>query len=216
MDDREASSSTCEAAVSSSNACEPAASSSTCEAAASASVREASGRADLGSSGSDSESSDSESSQAQRRKRRREKKKREKKERREKKKKRHKKHKKHKKSDEGEEAVRRSVITGKRIRTKEGEVADAEGEARRARMLARMNEGEADEAPWAKKEAKKSELDELRERARFDPSVMKEAMLKGQQAQRERERRMGRMVASEARQQYLTDVLEMQKAQGLR
>ena len=45
---------------------------------------------------------------------------------------------------------------------------------------------------------------------------MKELMLKGQQAQRERERKMGRMVASEARLQYLADVLEMQRAQGLR
>ena len=41
-------------------------------------------------------------------------------------------------------------------------------------------------------------------------------MLKGQQAQRERERKMGKMVASESRQQYLADVLEMQRAQGLR
>ena len=83
-------------------------------------------------------------------------------------------------------------------------------------MLAQFNEGEADEAPWAKKEAKKSELDELREKARFDPSLMKEMMLKGQQAQRERERKMGRMVASESRQQYLADLLEMQRVQGLR
>ena len=167
---------------------------------------------DSSDSGSDSSDEESEARQRRRDKRRREKK--VKRERRERKKKKHKKHKKRQR-DDGDE-VRRSVITGKRIRTKEGEVADAEGEARRARILARVNEGEADEAPWARREVKKSELDELRERARFDPTVMKDAMLKGQQAQRNRERRMGRMVASEARQQYLADVLDMQRAQGLR
>ena len=178
-------------------------------------------------SGSSSDSSDSDSSKERRRDRRHEQKKREKKERkrekrekrekRDRKKEKNKKEKKHKKKrDRDDSEVRRSIITGKRIKTQQGEVADAEGEARRALILAQVNEGEADEAPWAKKEVKKSELDELKEKARYDPALMKELMLKGQQAQRERERKMGRMVASEARLQYLADVLEMQRAQGLR
>ena len=80
-------------------------------------------------------------------------------------------------------------------------------------MRAEMNGDEA-AAAWAKPQ--KSELDELRERARFDPALMKELMVKGQQAQREREARRGKPMATAGRQKYLADVLAEQRAQGLR
>ena len=51
---------------------------------------------------------------------------------------------------------------------------------------------------------------------RFDPALMKELMIKGQQAQREKEGRRGKPMVSEARQAYLANVLVVQREQGLR
>ena len=45
---------------------------------------------------------------------------------------------------------------------------------------------------------------------------MKELMIKGQQAQREKEGRRGKPLVSEARQAYLANVLVVQREQGLR
>ena len=56
--------------------------------------------------------------------------------------------------------------TGKRIKRTEGSVADAEGEARRAQVLARINGDEAADA-FAKQPKTDAEL--LRERARLGP-----------------------------------------------
>ena len=80
-------------------------------------------------------------------------------------------------------------------------------------MLAQMNDGES-EAAWAKEP--KSELDELRERARFDPALMKELMQKGHEAQRAKEGRMGKKPVTVRRQQYLAQVLADQRDRGVR
>ena len=132
---------------------------------------------------------------------------------REKKRKTEKKRKKHKRASGEGEPVQRSIVTGKRIKRTEGSVADAEGEARRAQVLARIN---GDEAAGAFAKQPKTEAELLRERARFDPALMKELMVKGQQAQREREGRRGKPMVSEARQAYLANVLVVQREQGLR
>lgn len=170
-----------------------------------------------GSGSSSDSTSESESSHERKRARKSKNEKREKQERHEKREKKRKKGKKRKKHssrarDEGE-PVQRSIITGKRIKRTEGSVADADGEARRAQVLARIN---GDEAAGAFAKQPKSEAELLRERARFDPALMKELMVKGQQAQREREGRRGKPMVSEARQAYLANVLVVQREQGLR
>ena len=164
-------------------------------------------------SNSDSNSSSSSSSEERRRREKRARK-REKKEKREKEKKKKKKRKKKRSRDDDDDEQQRSVVTGKRIKHSAGSVADEDGEARRERLREQMNGGES-EGAWNKK-APKTEAEELAERARFDPTLMKELMQKGHEAQREKEGRRGKAPATAARQKYLADILASQREQGLR
>jgi hypothetical protein len=175
--------------------------------------------ASTSSSGSESESSNSRSSSAARRRDRRERKrerrrakgskreKREKrdsskressKERREKKRKREKKGRRHKRE---KEQVQRSIITGKRIHRRDGDVADAEGEARRAALLAHMNEGEGVvwEGPAAAAAASSRRgADRAIEQARSDPALMRRLVEQGQEALASKRQRLGALARSEA------------------
>lgn len=177
--------------------------------------------ASTSSSDSESGSSDSRSSSAARRRDRRERKRerrhakgskrekresgkresgkrerREKKRRRSKGEKREKKEKRHKRD---KEQVQRSIITGKRIHRRDGDVADAEGEARRAALLAHMNEGEGVvwEGPAAAAAGRRGP-DRAAEQARSDPALMRRLLEQGQEALASKRQRLGALVRSEA------------------
>ena len=176
--------------------------------------------AESSESDSSGSSSSSESSSERRERRRREKKKekrrgrdKEKKEKRRKDK--HHKHKKKKDSKSEPHDVQRSVVTGKRLRRSEGERADAEGEARRARMREQLNGDELESLTKPPPPAR-SELEELQERARFDPALMKELMEKGHEAQRAKAAKRGKAPESAARRQYYANLLSESRDEGRR
>jgi hypothetical protein len=143
---------------------------------------------------------------------------RERKERKEKKEKKHK-HRRRSKSRDGSEHERRherrherSIITGKRIKHSEGESADAKGEARRARLREQLNSDEGGVDALRKAAAPpRTELEELQHRARFDPSLMRELMEKGHEAQRAKAAKRGKVPESAARRQYYADLLAAQR-----
>jgi hypothetical protein len=97
--------------------------------------------------------------------------------------------------------VQRSIITGKRIHRRDGDVADAEGEARRAALLAHMNEGEGVvwEGPAAAAAASSRRgPDRSVEHARSDPAVMRRLLEQGQEASASKRARLGALVRSDA------------------
>lgn len=152
----------------------------------------------MASTSSDS-SSDSSSERRHRKKKRavHKERKREKKER-----KRMKKEKKDSKSKEKKTHHARSVITGKRIRREEGAAADAEGEARRAALLAHWNEGEDDEvmgvqAQRAGATAASSTQEQMVRSAYNDPQLMLSLMQQSHAAQLAKRQRLGAMVRGE-------------------
>jgi hypothetical protein len=143
-----------------------------------------------------SESSESESDERQRRKK--DKKRRHQPDGEKKKKKHHHKRRKekHEKKDHRErsdDGVMRSVITGKRIKREEGTVADAEGSARRAALLAHMNEGE-DESSFGVSHSLPGLA--LHENARPDPARMMLLMQQSAELQRQKRQRLGALVRS--------------------
>ena len=168
-----------------------------------------------GGSSSESESSSSESSSGSRRRRERrherrherkgkkeKKEKKRKREKREKKSKKSKREKKHKKDRRDKEHVQRSIITGKRIHRKDGDIADAEGEARRAALLAHMNEGEGVvwEGPAAATASGRRApgRSSLADQACTDPALMRLLMEQGHEAQASKRQRLASMVRAES------------------
>ena len=122
---------------------------------------------------------------------------------------------KHEPRDRDRRGHERSIITGKRIKLSEGERADAEGEARRERLREQLNGDEGGvtalqrEPPPAR-----TELEELQHRARFDPSLMRELMEKGHEAQRAKAAKRGKAPESAARRQYYADLLAERRDQN--
>jgi len=105
-----------------------------------------------------------------------------------------KKEKKEKKKRKRDKApVERSIITGKRIQRKEGSVADRAGEARRAMLLAQMNEGEDEEyaAPKPALSSRQIEAKTRQDAARADPKLMLQMMQQSADAARDTKRRLG-------------------------
>ena len=153
------------------------------------------------SSASTSSSSDSEDSDERRRRKKEERKrkreKREKKERKRRDKKdkskhKHEKHHKHKK-----EKHARSIITGKRIRMEKEE--DAEGEARRAALLAHFNEGEDEEVAMASSAPTSSSAaarQQLAQQAMADPALMRQLMMESADKERAKRQRLSALKGS--------------------
>ena len=117
-----------------------------------------------------------------------------------------KKHKKHRKRKRGSSSssssagsdsddVRRSVITGKKIKLPEGVVADAAGQARRAALLAHLNEDE--DGSWAPPPAVsaiEAAAQERRRRASEDPEYRAQLLHEGREAARARSQKHAMML----------------------
>ena len=143
-----------------------------------------------GSDGSSSDSSDSSSSSRERKRKKKERKKKERKEKRRKRKE----DKEKKQKKQHKRASQRSIITGKKIKRQDGSVADEAGAARRAMLLAQMNEGEdADYAAPPKPSSRQADAAERLAAARADPKLMLQMMQQSADAQHDKRRRLAAM-----------------------